>query len=149
MLVTTPFTAVRLLSCHCRLFQRLYHLVLDEADQLFARAPDQVRAVYDNTIWLNSNPQTSLLLGRRFTTETLRNNFQYIHISSRSPGFCPSNKAFCFLLQSKAVLFFPFSVYLKETFHKPLFFCTLFKNPFCFLGFQLSSNILLNRLFRR
>ncbi|XP_004086289.2 putative ATP-dependent RNA helicase TDRD12 isoform X1 [Oryzias latipes] len=45
MLVTTPFTAVRLLSCHCRLFQRLYHLVLDEADQLFARAPDQMTTI--------------------------------------------------------------------------------------------------------
>uniref|UniRef100_A0A3B3CSD5 RNA helicase n=1 Tax=Oryzias melastigma TaxID=30732 RepID=A0A3B3CSD5_ORYME len=45
MLVTTPFTMVRLLSCHCRLFQRLYHLVLDEADQLFARAPDQMKTI--------------------------------------------------------------------------------------------------------
>uniref|UniRef100_H3BY61 RNA helicase n=1 Tax=Tetraodon nigroviridis TaxID=99883 RepID=H3BY61_TETNG len=35
VLVTTPFTLVRLLSCHCFLFLRLSHLVLDEADQLF------------------------------------------------------------------------------------------------------------------
>lgn len=42
LLVTTPFSLVRLLSCHCFLFLRMYHLVLDEADQLFARAPDQV-----------------------------------------------------------------------------------------------------------
>lgn len=42
LLVTTPFSLVRLLSCHCFLFLRMYHLVLDEADQLFTRAPDQV-----------------------------------------------------------------------------------------------------------
>lgn len=42
LLVTTPFSLVRLLSCHCFMFLRLYHLVLDEADQLFALAPDQV-----------------------------------------------------------------------------------------------------------
>uniref|UniRef100_A0A3B5A0V1 RNA helicase n=1 Tax=Stegastes partitus TaxID=144197 RepID=A0A3B5A0V1_9TELE len=44
LLVTTPFTLVRLLSCHSFLFLRLYHLVLDEADQLFTLAPDQVTA---------------------------------------------------------------------------------------------------------
>lgn len=43
MLVTTPFTLVRLLSCHCFLFLRLSHLVLDGADQLFTLAPEQVR----------------------------------------------------------------------------------------------------------
>lgn len=43
MLVTTPFTLVRLLSCHCFLFLRLSHLVLDEADQLFTLAPEQVK----------------------------------------------------------------------------------------------------------
>lgn len=42
VLVTTPFSLLRLLSSHCFLFLRLYHLVLDEADQLFARATDQV-----------------------------------------------------------------------------------------------------------
>lgn len=40
--MTTPFSLVRLLSSHCFLFLRLYHLVLDEADQLFTLAPDQV-----------------------------------------------------------------------------------------------------------
>ncbi|XP_070764009.1 putative ATP-dependent RNA helicase TDRD12 [Enoplosus armatus] len=42
LLVTTPYSLVRLLSCHCFLFLRLYHLVLDEADQLFSLAPDQM-----------------------------------------------------------------------------------------------------------
>ncbi|KAM4734527.1 putative ATP-dependent RNA helicase TDRD12 [Anableps anableps] len=45
LLVTTPFTFVRLLSCHSFLFLRLYHLVLDEADQLFALAPDQMATI--------------------------------------------------------------------------------------------------------
>lgn len=42
LLVTTPFTLARLLSCCCFLFGRLYHLVLDEADRLFTLAPEQV-----------------------------------------------------------------------------------------------------------
>ena len=41
-MVTTPFSLARLLPVHCFLFLRLCHLVLDEADQLFSRAPDQV-----------------------------------------------------------------------------------------------------------
>uniref|UniRef100_A0A3P9NCA3 RNA helicase n=1 Tax=Poecilia reticulata TaxID=8081 RepID=A0A3P9NCA3_POERE len=45
LLVTTPFTLVRLLSCHCFLFLRLYHLVLDEADQLFTFAPDEMGTI--------------------------------------------------------------------------------------------------------
>ncbi|XP_031135679.1 putative ATP-dependent RNA helicase TDRD12 isoform X2 [Sander lucioperca] len=45
LLVTTPFSFVRLLSCHCFLFLRLYHLVLDEADQLFSLAPDQMATI--------------------------------------------------------------------------------------------------------
>lgn len=42
VLVTTPFSLLRLLSCHCFLFLRLGHLVLDEADRLFTAAPDEV-----------------------------------------------------------------------------------------------------------
>ncbi|GAA6227719.1 putative ATP-dependent RNA helicase TDRD12 [Lates japonicus] len=42
LLVTTPFSLVRLLSCHCFMFMRLYHLVLDGADQLFTLAPEQM-----------------------------------------------------------------------------------------------------------
>ncbi|XP_047239557.1 putative ATP-dependent RNA helicase TDRD12 isoform X4 [Girardinichthys multiradiatus] len=45
VLVTTPFTFVRLLSCHCFLFLRLHHLLLDEADQLFTLAPDQMATI--------------------------------------------------------------------------------------------------------
>ncbi|KAM8751496.1 putative ATP-dependent RNA helicase TDRD12 [Acanthopagrus schlegelii] len=45
LLVTTPFSLVRLLSSHCFLFLRLYHLVLDEADQLFTLAPDQMATI--------------------------------------------------------------------------------------------------------
>uniref|UniRef100_A0A3Q3A4F7 RNA helicase n=1 Tax=Kryptolebias marmoratus TaxID=37003 RepID=A0A3Q3A4F7_KRYMA len=39
LLVTTPFTLVRLLSCHCFMFLRVYHLVLDKAEELFALEP--------------------------------------------------------------------------------------------------------------
>ncbi|XP_063333501.1 putative ATP-dependent RNA helicase TDRD12 [Pelmatolapia mariae] len=45
LLVTTPFSLVRLLSCHCFLFLRLCHLVLDEADQLFSLAPDEMTTI--------------------------------------------------------------------------------------------------------
>uniref|UniRef100_A0A3Q2CDS9 RNA helicase n=1 Tax=Cyprinodon variegatus TaxID=28743 RepID=A0A3Q2CDS9_CYPVA len=45
LLVTTPFSFVRLLSSHCFLFLRLYHLLLDEADELFTRAPDQMESI--------------------------------------------------------------------------------------------------------
>uniref|UniRef100_A0A8C7X7L4 RNA helicase n=1 Tax=Oryzias sinensis TaxID=183150 RepID=A0A8C7X7L4_9TELE len=60
MLVTTPFTAVRLLSCHCRLFQRLYHLVLDEADQLFDRAPDQMTTILQHFHKVTSGEEKAL-----------------------------------------------------------------------------------------
>lgn len=53
LLLTTPFTLVRLLSCHCFLFLRLSHLVLDEVDQLFTRAPEQVQPLLHLThAWL-------------------------------------------------------------------------------------------------
>uniref|UniRef100_I3JWX0 RNA helicase n=1 Tax=Oreochromis niloticus TaxID=8128 RepID=I3JWX0_ORENI len=45
LLVTTPFSLVRLLSCHCFLFLRLCHLVLDEADQLVSLAPDEMTTI--------------------------------------------------------------------------------------------------------
>ncbi|XP_008302968.1 putative ATP-dependent RNA helicase TDRD12 [Stegastes partitus] len=57
LLVTTPFTLVRLLSCHSFLFLRLYHLVLDEADQLFTLAPDQI------TLMTLESSKISVLLG--------------------------------------------------------------------------------------
>lgn len=43
VVVTTPFSLVRLLRLHCFLFLRLCHLALDEVDLLFSRAPDEVR----------------------------------------------------------------------------------------------------------
>ncbi|CAL1592069.1 unnamed protein product [Knipowitschia caucasica] len=45
LVVTTPFSLVRVLSHHCFLFLRLYHLVLDEADQLFTLAPEQMTSI--------------------------------------------------------------------------------------------------------
>uniref|UniRef100_A0AAQ4PYS7 RNA helicase n=1 Tax=Gasterosteus aculeatus aculeatus TaxID=481459 RepID=A0AAQ4PYS7_GASAC len=48
LLVTTPFSLVRLLSSHCFLFLRLCHLVLDEADRLFTVAPDQMAAILEH-----------------------------------------------------------------------------------------------------
>nr|XP_020473185.1 putative ATP-dependent RNA helicase TDRD12 [Monopterus albus] len=42
LLVTTPFSLVLLLSCRCFMFMRLYHVVLDEADQLLTHAADQM-----------------------------------------------------------------------------------------------------------
>ncbi|XP_036391490.1 putative ATP-dependent RNA helicase TDRD12 [Megalops cyprinoides] len=45
VLVTTPFSLVRLLGFHRFLFLRLCHLVLDEVDVLCSRAPEEVSAV--------------------------------------------------------------------------------------------------------
>ncbi|XP_056138321.1 uncharacterized protein tdrd12 [Lampris incognitus] len=45
VLVTTPFSLVRLLVHHCFLFLRLCHLVLDQVDQLFSLAPDQMTTI--------------------------------------------------------------------------------------------------------
>ncbi|XP_063053944.1 putative ATP-dependent RNA helicase TDRD12 [Engraulis encrasicolus] len=45
LLVTTPFTLLRLLEAHCSLFLHLSHLVLDEVDKLYTRAPQQMEEV--------------------------------------------------------------------------------------------------------
>ncbi|KAK7891073.1 hypothetical protein WMY93_023036 [Mugilogobius chulae] len=45
LVVTTPFSLVRVLSHHCFLFLRMHHLVLDEADQLFTLAPEQMTTI--------------------------------------------------------------------------------------------------------
>uniref|UniRef100_A0A3B4BI68 RNA helicase n=1 Tax=Periophthalmus magnuspinnatus TaxID=409849 RepID=A0A3B4BI68_9GOBI len=45
LVVTTPFSLVRVLSHHCFLFLRMYHLVLDEVDQLFTLAPEQMTTI--------------------------------------------------------------------------------------------------------
>ncbi|KAI7811614.1 putative ATP-dependent RNA helicase TDRD12-like [Triplophysa rosa] len=45
LLVTTPFTMMRLLDAQRFLFLRLCHLVLDEADVLYSQAPEQLTVV--------------------------------------------------------------------------------------------------------
>ncbi|KAL1247878.1 hypothetical protein QQF64_023254 [Cirrhinus molitorella] len=45
LLVTTPFTMMRLLDAQCFLFLRLCHLVLDEADMLYSQAPEQMSVI--------------------------------------------------------------------------------------------------------
>ncbi|XP_066525360.1 putative ATP-dependent RNA helicase TDRD12 isoform X2 [Hoplias malabaricus] len=45
LLVTTPFSLARLLEVHCFQFLRLCHLVMDEASELYSRAPEQMEAI--------------------------------------------------------------------------------------------------------
>ncbi|KAL2093046.1 hypothetical protein ACEWY4_010358 [Coilia grayii] len=45
LLVTTPFTLVRLLKAHCSLFLHLSHLVMDEVDKLYTCAPKEMEEV--------------------------------------------------------------------------------------------------------
>ncbi|XP_054475841.1 putative ATP-dependent RNA helicase TDRD12 isoform X2 [Anoplopoma fimbria] len=74
LLVTTPFSLVRLLSCHCFLFLRLYHLVLDEADQLFTLAPDQMATILQHFQKVTSSeekascPQQLVAVAKRWTS---------------------------------------------------------------------------------
>ncbi|KAG8012434.1 Pre-mRNA-processing ATP-dependent RNA helicase PRP5, partial [Nibea albiflora] len=74
LLVTTPFSLVRLLSCHCFLFLRLYHLVLDEADQLFTHAPDQMATILQHFQKVTSSeenassPQQLVAVAKRWTS---------------------------------------------------------------------------------
>ncbi|XP_037622451.1 putative ATP-dependent RNA helicase TDRD12 isoform X4 [Sebastes umbrosus] len=74
LLVTTPFSLVRLLSCHCFLFLRLYHLVLDEADQLFTLAPDQMATILQHFQKVTSSeqkascPQQLVAVTKRWTS---------------------------------------------------------------------------------
>ncbi|XP_010739316.3 putative ATP-dependent RNA helicase TDRD12 isoform X2 [Larimichthys crocea] len=74
LLVTTPFSLVRLLSCHCFLFLRLYHLVLDEADQLFTHAPDQMVTILQHFQKVTSSeenascPQQLVAVAKRWTS---------------------------------------------------------------------------------
>ncbi|XP_061669490.1 putative ATP-dependent RNA helicase TDRD12 isoform X2 [Syngnathoides biaculeatus] len=75
LLVTTPFSLVRLLSRHCFLFLRLRHLVLDEADQLFALAPDQMETIlqhFQKVISrqeMSSCPQQLVASAKRWTAQ--------------------------------------------------------------------------------
>ncbi|XP_039989883.1 putative ATP-dependent RNA helicase TDRD12 isoform X2 [Xiphias gladius] len=74
LLVTTPFTLVRLLSCHCFMFLRLYHLVLDGADQLFTLAPDQMATILQHFQKVTSSeekascPQQLVAVAKRWTS---------------------------------------------------------------------------------
>nr|XP_055047822.1 putative ATP-dependent RNA helicase TDRD12 [Misgurnus anguillicaudatus] len=45
LLVTTPFTMMRLLDAQCFLFLRLCHLVLDEVNVLYSQAPEQLTVI--------------------------------------------------------------------------------------------------------
>ncbi|XP_061578783.1 putative ATP-dependent RNA helicase TDRD12 [Cololabis saira] len=73
LLLTTPFSLVRLLSCHLFLFLRLYHLVLDEADQLFTLAPDQMATILQHFQKISSSkdkascPQQLVAAAKRWT----------------------------------------------------------------------------------
>ncbi|XP_041854069.1 putative ATP-dependent RNA helicase TDRD12 isoform X2 [Melanotaenia boesemani] len=60
LLVTTPFSLVRVLSHHCFLFLRLYHLLLDEAEQLFTVAPDQMATILMHFQKVASNEEKAL-----------------------------------------------------------------------------------------
>uniref|UniRef100_A0A3B4WLS7 RNA helicase n=1 Tax=Seriola lalandi dorsalis TaxID=1841481 RepID=A0A3B4WLS7_SERLL len=74
LLVTTPFSLVRLLSCHCFMFLRLYHLVLDGADQLFTLAPDQMVTILQHFQKVTSSedkascPQQLVAVAKRWTS---------------------------------------------------------------------------------
>uniref|UniRef100_A0A3Q3EIQ7 RNA helicase n=1 Tax=Labrus bergylta TaxID=56723 RepID=A0A3Q3EIQ7_9LABR len=74
LLVTTPFSLVRMLSCHCFLFLRLYHLVLDEADQLFTLAPEQMATILQHYQKVTSSeqkascPQQLIAVAKRWTS---------------------------------------------------------------------------------
>ncbi|XP_047451385.1 putative ATP-dependent RNA helicase TDRD12 isoform X2 [Mugil cephalus] len=73
LLLTTPFTLVRLLSCHCFLFLRLYHLLLDEADKLFTLAPDQMETILQHFKKVTSSedkascPQQLVVMAKKWT----------------------------------------------------------------------------------
>ncbi|KAM7415279.1 hypothetical protein PAMA_019888 [Pampus argenteus] len=74
LVVTTPFSLVRLLLCHSFLFLRLYHLILDEADQLFTLAPDQMVTILQHFQKVTSReenascPQQLIAVARRWTS---------------------------------------------------------------------------------
>ncbi|XP_042352829.1 putative ATP-dependent RNA helicase TDRD12 [Plectropomus leopardus] len=95
LLVTTPFSLVRLLSCHCFLFLRLYHLVLDEADQLFTLAPDQMATILQHFQKVTSSeenaycPQQLIAVAKRWTSHMeglLANHMPYPCVVMSSPG---------------------------------------------------------------
>ncbi|XP_013884583.1 putative ATP-dependent RNA helicase TDRD12 isoform X2 [Austrofundulus limnaeus] len=74
LLVTTPFTLVRLLSCHCFLFLRMCHLILDEAEEIFALGSDQMETVlkhFQKVTCSDENvfcPKQLVVVARRWTS---------------------------------------------------------------------------------
>ncbi|KAI2590151.1 tudor domain containing 12 [Homo sapiens] len=48
VIVTTPYSLLRLLACQSLLFLRLCHLILDEVEVLFLEANEQMFAILDN-----------------------------------------------------------------------------------------------------
>ncbi|XP_069384015.1 putative ATP-dependent RNA helicase TDRD12 [Paralichthys olivaceus] len=94
LLVTTPFSFVRLLSCHCFMFLRLYHLLLDEADQLFTLAPDEMEIILQHFQKVtsseekNSSPQQLIAVAKRWTSHMeglLTNHMPYPCIVMTAP----------------------------------------------------------------
>ncbi|XP_058500478.1 putative ATP-dependent RNA helicase TDRD12 isoform X2 [Solea solea] len=75
LLVTTPFSLVRLLSFHCFMFLRLCHLVLDEADQLFTHAPDEMATILQHFQKVTSSegnvswPQQLVAVAKQWTSQ--------------------------------------------------------------------------------
>ncbi|XP_068595028.1 putative ATP-dependent RNA helicase TDRD12 [Brachionichthys hirsutus] len=86
LLLTTPFSLVRLLSCHCFLFLRLYHLALDQADELFTLAPDQMATILQHFQRVSSSeenascPQQIVAVAKKWTSHMeglLANHMSY------------------------------------------------------------------------
>uniref|UniRef100_A0A8C9QXV4 RNA helicase n=1 Tax=Scleropages formosus TaxID=113540 RepID=A0A8C9QXV4_SCLFO len=79
LLVTTPFSLVRLLVFHTFLFLRLCHLVLDEVDVLYTRAPEEMSTILQHFEKVaaseerTSMPRQIIAAGRRWShhAETL------------------------------------------------------------------------------
>ncbi|XP_029009073.1 putative ATP-dependent RNA helicase TDRD12 isoform X2 [Betta splendens] len=95
LLVTTPYSLVRLLSCYCFLFLRLYHLVLDEADQLFSLAPDQMETILQHFQKVTSQeesascPQQIVVVAKQWVSRMealLANHMPYPHIVMTVPN---------------------------------------------------------------
>ncbi|XP_045892826.1 putative ATP-dependent RNA helicase TDRD12 isoform X2 [Micropterus dolomieu] len=72
LMVSTPFSFIRMLSSHRFLFLRLHHLVLDEADQLFALAPDEMGTILQHfhkvtSTQNGSSPKQLVAVAKRWT----------------------------------------------------------------------------------
>ncbi|KAK0133940.1 putative ATP-dependent RNA helicase TDRD12 [Merluccius polli] len=75
LLVTTPFSLLRLISCHCFLFLRLSHLILDQADLLYSLAPEQMSSILQHFQKVTaveeggaSRPRQILAVSRRWSS---------------------------------------------------------------------------------